>query len=309
MDHFAKNNLPHLILFLDFKKAFDSVFHQMLFELLHHIGIPDEFITWIQIMYYDSILLVHHNNWLTVPFSLDKGVRQGCPLLCHLFNLVGQILIFYLWDQGFFAWWSKPGDPYSLYADDTALFIIDASQLSSIIQAIYYVGTFTGLNLNLEKMIVFLPSQTKPIFVSGVQIDSRPVKYLGAYLGLGDLSCKNFKVPLRKLRMKMNKWNKRILLLFAQVTVIKTFLYSLFAHVLNLVFIATDQLNLLKMNFYGEAGVRLSRVPVVHWSRKAASIWFMSRIVFTFSGWNGFRGFVKILALLGRDLSGLTSLT
>ena len=47
MDHFAKNNLPHLLLFLDFKKAFNSVSHQILFELLHHIGIPDEFITWI----------------------------------------------------------------------------------------------------------------------------------------------------------------------------------------------------------------------------------------------------------------------
>ncbi len=198
-------------------------------------------------MYHDSISVVHHNNWLTVPFSLDRGVRQGCPLSCHLFNLVGQILIFYLRDQGFFAWWSKPGDPCSFYADDTTHFIMDASQLSSIIQAIHYVGTFTGLNLNLGKMIVFSPSWMKPAFVSGVQIDSRPVKYLGAYLGLGDLSHKNFEVPLRKLRMKMNKWNKRNLSLFAQVTVIKTFLYSLFTHVLNSVFIATDQLNLLQL--------------------------------------------------------------
>ena len=247
MDYFAKNNLSHLILFLDFKKAFDSVSHQTLFELLYHIGIPDEFITWIQIMYYDSISVVHHNNWLTVPFSLDQGIKQGCPLLCHLFNLVGQILIFHLCDQGFFAWWTKPGDHCSLYADDMAIFIMDVNQLSSIIQAIHYMGTFTGLHLNLGKTIVYLPFQMKLATISGVQIDSRPVRYLGAYLGSGDLSHINFEVPLRKLRLKINKWNKRNLSFFARVTVIKTFLYSLFTHVLNSVFIATDQLNLLQL--------------------------------------------------------------
>ena len=92
---------------------------------------------------------------------------------------------------------------------------MDANQLSSIIQAIHYVGTFTGLNLNLGKTIVYSPSQTEPLLVTGVQINSKPVRYLGAYLGSGDLSRLNFEVPLRKLRLKMNKWNKRNLSLFA----------------------------------------------------------------------------------------------
>ncbi len=44
MDYIDCNNLDHAILFLDFKKAFDSVSHQFLFHLLKHLGLPQEFI-------------------------------------------------------------------------------------------------------------------------------------------------------------------------------------------------------------------------------------------------------------------------
>ncbi len=111
----------------------------------------------------------------------------------------------------------------------------------------YLCWYFHGLHLNLDKTIVYSPVQTQLVTVSGVQIDSRPVKYLGAFLGSGDLLQMNFEMPLRKLRIKMNKWNKRHLSLFARVTVTKTFLYSLFTHVLNSIFITTDQLNFLQL--------------------------------------------------------------
>ncbi len=123
--YFSRNNLPHLVLFLNFKKAFDSVDHEFLFHLLEHIGIPSDFIKWVRITYNNATSVVRHNGWLTVPFPLERGVHQGCLLSCHLFNLVGQVLIYYLWDQGLFAWWTKPGEPCSLYTDDTVIFILD----------------------------------------------------------------------------------------------------------------------------------------------------------------------------------------
>ncbi len=171
-------------------------------------------------------------------------MRQGCLLSCYLFNLVGQVLIYYLQDEGFFAWWMKPGDPCSLYADDTAIFIPDTDQLQSILDAITHVDEFTGLALNLEKMIAFSPLQERCQIIAGIQVDSVLVKYLGAFLGLGDLSALNFEMPLRKARIKLQKWNKRKLSLFARITVAKTFIFSLFTHILNSTWITNDQLNL-----------------------------------------------------------------
>ena len=69
--HFGKYQLSHLVLFLDFKKAFDSISHEFLFQLLEHIGLLREFIKWIHIIYGDAVSMVRHNGWLTNSFLLE----------------------------------------------------------------------------------------------------------------------------------------------------------------------------------------------------------------------------------------------
>ncbi len=120
---------------------------------------------------------------MTPTFALGWGVRQGCPLSCHLFNLVGQVLIYYLWDNSFFCW-NYSRDPYSLYADDTAIFLSHKSDLPPILAVITHVGTFTGLSLNIDKTIAFCPNQEIPDTCCGVVIAAKPVKYLRAFLEL-----------------------------------------------------------------------------------------------------------------------------
>ncbi len=85
-----------IILFLDFKKAFDSINHVFMIALLLHMGLPPGYVSWVALMYQHAFSIVRHCNWLTNPFVLGWGVRQGCPLSCHLFNLVGQVLIYSL---------------------------------------------------------------------------------------------------------------------------------------------------------------------------------------------------------------------
>ena len=52
------------VLFLNFKKAFDSISYQCLFAVLQWIGILDEFLQWIRIMYHEVTSCVRHKNWL-----------------------------------------------------------------------------------------------------------------------------------------------------------------------------------------------------------------------------------------------------
>ena len=85
-----------IVLFLDFKKAFDMVNHLFLTTLLIYMGFPADFVTWITIMYDGATSLVRYKNWLMESFPLLWGVRQGCLLSCHLFNLVGHVLIYSL---------------------------------------------------------------------------------------------------------------------------------------------------------------------------------------------------------------------
>ncbi len=77
LNHFFEHSLSCLILFLDFKKAFNSVSHEFLFMLLAHIGFPSEFLQWVQIMYTDAMSMVWYKNWLTSEVLLGRGVCQG----------------------------------------------------------------------------------------------------------------------------------------------------------------------------------------------------------------------------------------
>ena len=176
---------------------------------------------------------VRYCGWLTECFVLECGVQQGCPLSCHPFNFVGQVLIYSLRDHGYFEWWRFLGDPCSLYADDIALFVSDISQLASVIKHISWVGTFTGLELNITKTIAFDPNVQGKLQIARVMVGLAPVKYLGIILGIGDLSKQNFEKPWWTTKVVATRWGKHSLTLDARILVIKTFIFSLFVHVLN----------------------------------------------------------------------------
>ncbi len=85
---------------------------------------------------------------------MERGVHQGCLISCHLFNLVGQVLVYSLRSQGFFVWWGKH-NPASLYADDGTLIVQNKSQLAAVISHIVEVGKFIGLTFNLDNTFAY----------------------------------------------------------------------------------------------------------------------------------------------------------
>ena len=84
------------------------------------------------------------------------------------------------------------------------------------------------------------------IIVDGVVVNSKPMKYLGAFLGLGDLSGPNFDKPLKNAWNNLQSWNKRHLTLPARVVIAKTFIARLFVHILNTVHIQTHQIQIIQ---------------------------------------------------------------
>lgn len=81
-----------ILLFLDFKKAFDTVEWSFMFKVLKKFGFKDSFIRWTRIMYNNITSIVANNGWLSDPFSISRGIRQGCPLSALLFVIVAEIL-------------------------------------------------------------------------------------------------------------------------------------------------------------------------------------------------------------------------
>ncbi|XP_063680131.1 uncharacterized protein LOC134815521 [Bolinopsis microptera] len=76
------------MLFIDFKKAFDSVHRGLLMKILLAYGIPKEIVGLIQRMYADTVARVITEDGLSEAFFNLAGVMQGDTLAPHLFIIV-----------------------------------------------------------------------------------------------------------------------------------------------------------------------------------------------------------------------------
>ncbi len=77
----------HIFTFFDFKKAFDSIWHEGLYLKLLDSGIGGKFYDFIKSMYTASQCAVKIANQRTEFFPQGRGVRQGCSLSPTLFNI------------------------------------------------------------------------------------------------------------------------------------------------------------------------------------------------------------------------------
>jgi hypothetical protein len=73
--------------FIDFKKAFDRVYHEALFEKMDALGFRGKFLELVKNIYKSSKAAARVGNQVGESFSLLRGTRQGCPLSPVLFIL------------------------------------------------------------------------------------------------------------------------------------------------------------------------------------------------------------------------------
>ena len=80
--------------FVDFRKAFDSVWHEGLFHHIFQYGIKGNVYELIKSLYSKNSCSVKIGKYETSKFSYRRGVRQGCILGPLLFNLfVNELLL------------------------------------------------------------------------------------------------------------------------------------------------------------------------------------------------------------------------
>jgi hypothetical protein len=79
---------PLYCCFVDFKKAFDIVPREVLWQVLAGLGVEGHFLRCLQAMYAKDIIRINHpNKGVTSSFRCQQGVKQGCLLNPLLFGL------------------------------------------------------------------------------------------------------------------------------------------------------------------------------------------------------------------------------
>ena len=73
-------NIPGILIFIDFRKAFDTLEWHYLFSCLNAFNFGPDLINWVRTFYQNIQSCVINNGLASDYFTLERGVRQGDPL-------------------------------------------------------------------------------------------------------------------------------------------------------------------------------------------------------------------------------------
>ena len=85
--------------FIDYSKAFDGVDFELMWRTLLYFGIPKYLVECLKYLYQNQTAEVETAVGRTGPLSVQRGVRQGCPLSPMLFNLYSELIMRHALDK------------------------------------------------------------------------------------------------------------------------------------------------------------------------------------------------------------------
>jgi hypothetical protein len=234
-----EENIPVILLLLDFEKAFDTVEWSFLF-----FGFGKDLCNWVKTFNTDQTSCILNNDHCSDFFDITRGVRQGDPLSPYLFILVMEILNATLKNDPIISGIKFNDSEYlaSQYADDTSLTLEDDPvSLERRLQIFDKFGDCAGLRANLDKTqavwfgsghgcgIKYLPhcnllwNHSGKFKVLGIEFD----------LGCPNKVINNFHTKFKKVKSVLNSWIHRELSYVGKITVIKTLALPILAQVLS----------------------------------------------------------------------------
>ena len=236
-------NIPGILLFIDFEKAFDTLEWNFIVRTLRYYNFGDSLITWVKLFYTDISSCIQNNGWSSFFFNLTRGVRQGCPLSPYLFILCVEILGSAIRNHDQIKGIRVLGTECKLsqYADDTTL-ILDGSD-NSVHQSFNLLDSFaalSGLRVNYEK--------TEALWVGSSRLQRRiipafqhiawpvhKVKALGVWFSTikGESLILNYEEKKEKISKIIENWQFRRLTLLGKITVIKSLLASQLVYIMS----------------------------------------------------------------------------
>ena len=232
MNYTDINNIPGLLVLIDFEKAFDSLAWSFIYKVLDLFNFGQVIKTWIKIFYFNISSSVIQNGFVS-NFSVKRDCRQGDPISPYIFILCAEILSVLIKKCKDIKGISINGREFKIsqFADDTSL-ILNGSQ-ESLFNALKILDKFaniSGLNINSTKTIVILIGSKK----YSAQVYHH-VKWklnwgeteftllgIDFHVNLNEMITINFNKAITKIVNLLKQWEKRNLTPIGRITVLKT---------------------------------------------------------------------------------------
>ena len=212
IEHTNLTGKKGIALFLDFKKAFDSIEWPYLKAAINFFNFGPDILNWISIFYNDVSSCVLNNGHASSFFPLQRGVRQGCPLSGVLFVLgiehFGRALKNNKSIKGILV--NNHEIKVTQYADDTTVFVRDRDSVVQLLDLLQNFSLLSGLEINTAKTEAMWLGQWKnnedtPF---GFKWPKEPILSLGIFFSHNRAHAEelNFGAKVRELEQTLNTW-------------------------------------------------------------------------------------------------------
>ena len=192
-------NLPAVLTFVDFRKAFDSIHRGKLMEILKAYGVPKEIVKAIEVLYVNTTAQVLSPDGESDFFNIYAGALQGDTFAPYLFivalDYAMRIAIQNPTSYGFTLCKSRSRRYPAVvltdtdYADDIALLSDSIEQAELLLHQVESATKLIGLHINETKTEYMIFNQDRGEIKS---LDDRKLKCLDDFVYLGSWinSCK-----------------------------------------------------------------------------------------------------------------------
>ena len=236
IDYVNDKQIPGLLFFADFEKAFDSVSHEYISKVLRFLNFGPTLIKWIEVFYRNISSCVTNNGYLSDLFTLGRGVRQGCPLSPYLFIIAIELLSYNVRNNNLIKGINIDNEEVknTMFADD-ATFFLDGTKKSieALIKTIDNFGNTSGLRLNYSKCIIFKTGSLKNSRLNYCEEKhfswtSDMAKTLGIYFcnDKNKIHKENVLPKIQEFQQCLEKWKSRRLTTLGKITVLKSFAFA-----------------------------------------------------------------------------------
>ena len=232
------------IIALDQEKAYDKIDHDYLWKMLEHYEFPKEFIGRIKELYKDTGKAIMVNGVVTKQYKVERGVHQGDPMSCLLYNFAIEPLADAIRSSslsGIEVNTKVNRLIVSLFADDTLVYLRETDSLNDLQKIISTFCKASTARFNMEKT-EYLPVGNKEYrkkvvdtrcfgdneIEQGVKIikDGEAMRTLGSWVGNETNADLQWEGVLRKQEETMAAWSKTNMSLKGREIILKALIQS-----------------------------------------------------------------------------------
>ena len=217
-----------VIFALDQEKAYDKISHDYLLQTLERYNLPQNFINTVKSLYESAETVIIINGVKSPPFQVSRGVRQGDPLSCLLFNIAIEPLANML-RQSNLKGFSIPGVKErlitKLFADDTTVYLSEFDSYTDLTGILEHWCVASGARFNVSKteaIPVGSPEYRKTVIATRqlhptqdcltsdihIAVEGEPVRILGSWIGNGINQANIWSRVVDKIRNSLKQWGK-----------------------------------------------------------------------------------------------------